>query len=111
MWFEGFAILLIGDGEINFELWPRFVSGGLSFPEFAVIHKYSRAKDELVCNAEDLLGGVRSLAGGGEFDGIFDLLVEYFDWLAYVARLFHGNIVLVEIGRGDFGVVGVQVRQ
>ena len=37
--FEGFAILLIGDGEINFELWPRFVSGSLSFPEFAVIHK------------------------------------------------------------------------
>jgi hypothetical protein len=105
--FEGFVVLLIGDGKINFELWPRFVVGGLSFPEFAIIRKYTRAKDKLICNAENLLGGVRGLAGGGKFDGIFDLLVKYFDRLVDVARLFHGDIILVEIGRGDFGVVGV----
>ena len=51
------------------------------------------------------------MAGGDEFDGIFDLLLEYFDWLVYVPRLFHGDIVLVKSGRGGFGVVGVQVRQ
>jgi hypothetical protein len=69
---------------IDFELWPRFVRRSLSFPDFTVICKYSRAKHKLKCNAENSLGGVGSLTAGWGFDGILDLLVKYFDGLVDV---------------------------
>jgi hypothetical protein len=105
------AVLLIDYREVEFELWPSFVRSSSPFPDFAVIRKYSRAKHELKCNAENLLGGVRSLTGGCKVNGILDLLVKYFDGLVDIARLFHGDIIFVEIGRGDFGVVRVEVVQ
>jgi hypothetical protein len=43
-WFglECFAVLLIGYREVEFELWLSFVRSRTTFPDFAVIRKYSR---------------------------------------------------------------------
>jgi hypothetical protein len=36
-------------------------------------------------------------------------LVDHFDGLIDIARLFHGGIVVVKVGRGDLCIVGVEM--
>jgi hypothetical protein len=67
------------------------------------------AKDELVRNVEDLSGGIRGLPGSCKFNYVFNLLVEHFDGLIDIARLFHGAVVVVQIGRGDLRIVDVEM--
>ena len=108
---ECFIILFVCNVEIKFELGPSFVGLRVSFPKFAIISKNAGAEDALIRNTEDLGGRVRGLSGGGKFHGVFNLFVKNFNGLVDVARLLHGQTILLEVGRVDVGIVGVQMSK
>jgi hypothetical protein len=103
------TVLLVGYSEVQLELEPRFVRGGLAFPDFASIAKYAGAKNQFVSNVEDLFRGIRGLPGSCKFNCVFNFFLEHFEGLIDIARLFHGAVIVVKIGRGNLGVVGVEV--
>ncbi len=106
---ERFAVLGVSDTEVDFELRPRFVCGGLALPNFAVVGKDACPKNALIRGAENLFVGVRSLSCSRKFHGIFNLFVKNFDGLIYIAGFLHGNAIELEVGGSDVGIVGVQV--
>ena len=66
----GFAKFAMADGEIAFEVFPGFVSGGLSFPDFGVVDEHASSIDELVGGRDDLCWGVGRESGGRKIDWV-----------------------------------------
>ena len=62
-------------------------------------------------DADDLFEAVRSVAGGGVVDAIFDLVKKGFDWLVDIVRGAKNSVVSLKIRGGDVGIDGVQVIQ
>jgi hypothetical protein len=56
----------------------------LALPDLAVVSKDPSSENELVGDVEYLSRGVRSLTGGGEVNGVLDLLVKDLDRLVDV---------------------------
>jgi hypothetical protein len=81
----------------------------LAFSDFTIIGRNTGAKNELVRNVEHLFGRLGGLPGSCKFNCVFNLLVEHFYGLIDIARLFHGAIVVVNVGRGDLCIVGVEM--
>ena len=104
-------MFFVSNTEINFELSPSLVRRRLAFPSFAVVVEYSSSKDTLVGDAENLRRRIRGLACSGKFHCVFDLLEKYFDGLVNIARLLHGQAILLEVARSDIGIVRVKVGQ
>jgi hypothetical protein len=54
-------------------------------------------------------GSVGRASSIGNVDGFFDLMEEGFDRFVGVVRLFHGGIVVLDIGRSEAAVGGVEM--
>ena len=67
--------------------------------------------NELEVDADDLFEAVRSVAGGGVVDAIFDMVENGFDQLVDIIRGAKNSFVFLKIRGGDVGVGGLQVIQ
>jgi hypothetical protein len=86
---QSFVVFLIGHRKIQFELWPSFIRWSVSFPNFAIVGENSSSKNQLVGDAEDLLGRVRRLPSGGEFNGVLTSGEPILQLVLYFCAMMH----------------------
>jgi hypothetical protein len=94
------SIVLVGGGEVGLEAVPSSCVGYATASFVASFREHARSEDEVVRNSDDLGGSVRSASGIGNVNGFFDLMEEGFDRFVGVIRLFHGGIVVLDVGGG-----------
>ena len=79
----------------NFKVGPGFVGCGFAAPVLTSIIVESSFEDQVVGIGEDLLVRVGLLAGRCECVGVFDLLVQDFDGLAWIKWLLELCVVVL----------------
>ena len=69
----------MGQGEVRLEIGPSLVNIGLALPDFAILQGHAGCEEDLKGSGDALGWGIGSIAGGGIFEGVFDLIKEAFD--------------------------------
>jgi hypothetical protein len=103
------SIVLVGGGKVGLEVVPSSCVGYATAPFTACLREHARCEDEVVQNSDDLGGSVGSASGIRNVDGFFDLMEEGFDRFVGVVRLFHGGIVVLDVGGTEAAVGGVDM--
>ena len=93
----------------DFEMFPSLVVVRSPLPEFAVVKKEACLKEKFESNVDNLNWGVRAVAGGSKFDGIFDLVDQSFNGLIGVVGRFEALIIVLERRRGDVSILGIEM--
>jgi hypothetical protein len=103
------SIVLVGGGEVGLEVVLSSCLAYATAPFAACFREHARCEDEVVQNSDDLGGSVGSASGIGNVHGFFDLMEGGFDRLVGVVRLFYGGIVVLDVGRSEVAVGGVEM--
>jgi hypothetical protein len=99
----------VGGGEVSFEVVPSLCVGDAAAPYATGFREHAGCEDEVVQNSNDLEGSVGRASSIGNVDGFFYLMEEGFDRFVGVVRLFHGGIVVLDVGRSEAVVGGVEM--
>ena len=99
----------MGFSKENFEMFPSLLVVRSTLPKFAVVKKKACLKEKFKSNVDYLNWGVRAVAGGSKFDGIFDIVDQSFNGLIGVIGRFEALIIFLELRRGDVSVLGIEM--
>ena len=78
-----------------------------TFPNSAVVDEETGLINELEGDSNDFFEALRSVAGDGLVNAIFDLVEKEFNRLVHIVRGAKNSVVFLRIRGGDVGVGGV----